>query len=65
VVGIRAANIASYDGWAAWPVTRLGGERLHDLRLLYIESSEVAVPSKTDWLRPGTRDCRCAAYEWS
>jgi hypothetical protein len=37
---MQAANIASYDGWYAWRVKRLGGTKLHELREQFIAISE-------------------------
>jgi hypothetical protein len=37
---MKAANIASYDGWYAWRVKRLGGTKLHELREQFIALSE-------------------------
>jgi hypothetical protein len=36
LAAIRAADVASYDGWHAWRVSRLGGTKLHELRVQYV-----------------------------
>jgi hypothetical protein len=40
LAAMRAADLVSYDGWHAWRVVRLGGTRLHDLRVQYIVAAE-------------------------
>ena len=36
---VHAANVASYDGWYAWRVLRLGGTKLHELREQYVSTA--------------------------
>jgi hypothetical protein len=36
LAAIRAADVPSYDGWYAWRVPRLGGTKLHELRVQYL-----------------------------
>ena len=37
---MRSAELISYDGWHAWRVIRLGGTKLHELRLPYGADSD-------------------------
>lgn len=47
VAAIRAANVASYDGWLAWRVIRLGGTRLDELRRQYVAQSLSKLQAET------------------
>lgn len=40
LAAMRAADLVSYDGWHAWRVPRLGGTKLHELRLQFVAASE-------------------------
>lgn len=37
---MSAADVVSYDGWHAWRVPRLGGAKLHELRIQYAAGAE-------------------------
>lgn len=39
---MRAADLVSYDGWYAWRVPRLGGTKLHELRLQFVVDTAAA-----------------------
>lgn len=36
LAAMRSADVVSYDGWHAWRVPRLGGTRLHELRMQFV-----------------------------
>lgn len=39
IAAVKAADVVSVDGWEAWRVPRLNNQRLHDLRVLYVQRS--------------------------
>lgn len=41
LAAMRAADLVSYDGWHAWRLPRLGGTKLHELRMQFAESAQV------------------------
>jgi hypothetical protein len=40
LAAMRAADLVSYDGWHAWRIPRLGGTKLHELRLQFVADAE-------------------------
>lgn len=46
LAAMRSADLASYDGWFAWQVPRLGSVRLNDLRDRLVEQHRVSVESE-------------------
>lgn len=48
VAAIRAAGIASYDGWRAWQIPRLNGVRLTDLRQQLVDEHHSSQQTPSD-----------------
>lgn len=40
LAAMRAADLASYDGWHAWRIPRIGNVTLHALRMRYVDAAE-------------------------
>ena len=39
IAAVKAADVVSVDGWEAWRIPRLNNQRLHDLRVQYVQRS--------------------------
>lgn len=48
LAAMRSADLVSYDGWHAWRVTRLGGTKLNEMRIQYVEATAIEAPSSSD-----------------
>ncbi len=43
LAAMRSADLVSYDGWNAWALPRLGGTKLGELRLRYVDQESEAL----------------------